>query len=132
VSDEYMSMETAMAFCDEARQALARAEQERRAAAKDLAAASYEREAAERRHRDTAELEANIRRREADAARRERDQASIIAAEANAARMLEEAKSVMAEFSADKQGAARALRAIDERDRAAKAEREAARGKAAA
>jgi hypothetical protein len=130
VSDEYMSTETATAFCDEARQALARAEQERRAAAKDLAAASYEREQTERRHRDIAELEANISRREAKL--KELGEAALLEREAAADAKLRQAEELLARYDKDRHRAVLALAAIDQREREARGEREARRNAEAA
>ena len=93
----------------------------RKQAAADLEAAQTERAHIERRHRDIAELEANISRRERKLA--ELQEPAFLEREAAAAKALADAKAWMAQYSADKHGAARALIAINER--------EAARGKAA-
>jgi hypothetical protein len=125
----------AQEFCDEGLAALAEAKEHRAAAAKDLQAAEYQRGQIEHTRREMQSLSAGIARREAEVARRERDQEAIIAAEANAIALRDEAKSLMAEFSSDRLAAFRALESIDARDREAAEAREAAkaaRGKAEA
>lgn len=92
-----------------------------KAASQEREAAEYKRQQIERRHRDIEELEANISRREAKL--RELNEPAFLEREQAAADKLAQAQELMAQYSADKHGAAQALIAINER--------EAARGKAA-
>jgi hypothetical protein len=95
----------------------------RKQAAADLEAARSEHEMVERRHRDVAELEANISRREAKL--KELGEDVLLAREQAAEQKLAEAKAVMADFNSTRHGAARALIEIDKREKAAAARREA-------
>jgi hypothetical protein len=97
----------------------AEAEALRKQAAADLEAARYEHEMAERRHRDVAELEANISRREAKL--RELGELEFVAREQAAEQKLADARKLMAEFSATKNEAYHAYIAIDRREREAAA-----------
>jgi hypothetical protein len=104
-----------------ARQARDEAAADRKAAAADLEAARTERAHIERRHRDIAELEANISRREAKL--KELGEAEFVAREKAADAKLKEAQQLMKDYDASKHGAAIALQQINERE---KAERSAA------
>jgi hypothetical protein len=91
----------------------------RKQAAADLEAARYEHEMAERRHRDVAELEANISRREAKL--KELGEAKLVVREKAAEQKLAEAKALKADYDAAKHGAAIALQQINEREKAERA-----------
>ena len=95
----------------------------RKQAAVDLEAARYEHEMAERRHRDVAELEANISRREAKL--KELGEPEFVAREKAADEKLKRAEELMASYSNDRHAAAIALTQINEREKAAAARREA-------
>jgi hypothetical protein len=118
-------------FRAEALASLATANEYRAAAEKDRQAAEYERGQVEHAKREMQALSAGLAKREAEVVRREREQAAIIAAEQNAVAARDEARALLAQYSADKHAAAKALQAIDQREQAAKT-REAKRGKAAA
>jgi hypothetical protein len=99
----------AQKFCDEGLAALAEAKEHRAAAAKDLEAARYEREQAERRHRDIAELEANISRRESKL--RALGEVDWLKREADCNAKLEEARELAARFDKEKFAALQVLTA---------------------
>ena len=99
-----------------ARQAYAEAEQIKKAAEQDLEAARYERGQIEHTKRAMEQLDASIRRREE--ALRSAGEPEFLARMAAADKALAEAKALRADYDSAKHGAARALIAIGERERA--------------
>jgi hypothetical protein len=98
-----------------ARQAYAEAEQLKKAAEKDRAAAEYELGQIEHRHRELMRLEASITRREQ--ALKQAGEPAFLARMAAADKALAEAKAIKADYDAAKHGAARALVEINEREK---------------
>jgi hypothetical protein len=98
-----------------ARAAYAEAEQLRKRAVADLAAAKDEHARAARCLRDTQELEANISRREARLV--ELGEPQLVAREQAAEAKLAEAKALMATYNNDRHAAAIALTQINEREK---------------
>ena len=99
-----------------AKAAYAAAEEMKKAAEQDLEAGRYERGQAERSLREIQVLEKSIAAREQKL--RELDEAKLVAREHAADAKLEEARSLLSQYSADRHGAARALIAINEREQA--------------
>ena len=122
MSEEFMTATEVAQFHAEGLRMRTEAEVLRKRTAEDRAAADYALGQAEHRLKTVQATEAGISARETQARRSSKSRRSLEREKAADAK-LAEAKAVMAQYSADKHGAARALIAINER--------EAARGKAA-
>jgi hypothetical protein len=116
MSDNEPSLELKLA-----RAAYAEAEQIKKAAEQDRAAAEYDRGQIEHAKRTMEQLDASIRRREQKL--KELGEPEFVAREKAADDKLKEAKALLAQYHADRHGAAIALQQINERE---KAERSAA------
>jgi hypothetical protein len=104
-----------------ARAAYTEAEKLKKAAEQDRAAAEYALGQADHRLRTMEQLEKSIAAREQRLA--QLNEADLVAREQAVAAKLKEVQELMKDYSSDRHSAARAISAIDERERRAEAER---------
>jgi hypothetical protein len=97
------------------------AERIKKAAEQDLEAARYERGQADHRLATVAQMERSIAAREQRL--KELGEDALLAREQAVAAKLKEVQELMKDYSSDRHSAARAISAIDERERRAEAER---------
>jgi hypothetical protein len=115
MTDDVETLELKMA-----KAAYAAAEEMKKVAAQDRAAAEYERGQAEHAKRLMEQMERSIAARERKL--KELGEPELVAREQAAAAKLAEAQSLLSEYSADRHAAARALHEINERERRAQSE----------